>query len=163
MTDYPYEPPERVFQDTLLAFKDFEMASTWSVRVEADPLGPVNKLVTLMKGQRRIKSTLCPVPVGARVRCRQDWMDDPSHPYEGPLGKGFQFTRWPAWIVEVNGERVLEVRERDTHPLTPPKPAVPLWKRMRDVLREQARADVDWVAARLGYHREDHCDNYGDW
>ena len=71
-TEIPYEPPRREFADTLLAFRDFEMASAWGVRVEPDPLGPVNKIVSLRRGGRRVKSVLCPVPVGAKVQLVRD-------------------------------------------------------------------------------------------
>ena len=72
MTDYPYEPPERMFSDTMLAFRDFELASTWGVRVEADPLGPVNKIVRLMHGGKSVRGALWPVPAGAVVRLARD-------------------------------------------------------------------------------------------
>lgn len=33
MTDYPYEPPERMFSDTMLAFRDFERTRAhWRLR-----------------------------------------------------------------------------------------------------------------------------------
>lgn len=58
MTDYPYEPPERMLSDTLLAFRDFELASTWGVRVENDWLGDVNQIVSLMHVGKRIREPL---------------------------------------------------------------------------------------------------------
>lgn len=164
MTDYPYQPPEREYADTMLAFRDFELASTWAVRVEPDPLGPVNKIVTLMRGGQRVRSVLCPVPVGADVRCGYDagsprvrlW----SASFEdlGDVGEPY---RPPTWYVEVDGRRVIDVPEHETYPPRPPAPRVPLWQRMRRALREQVRTDADWIAKRLGYHRE--CECGGDW
>lgn len=163
MTDYPHEPPERMFADTILAFKDFQMASAWSVRVSADPLGPVNKIVSLMRGGKRIKSVLCLVPAGANVRLVREegsgyrgwdhsWNQVPVSVY-----RNFPPYREPGWRVEVNGETVLTVTDAEMRPpyVAPPPP--PLWTRMRKVLREQVRADVDWVAGRLGYHRDEDC------
>jgi hypothetical protein len=163
MTDYPYQPPEREFADTILAFRDFELASTWSVRVEPDPLGPVNKIVTLMRGGQRVCSVLCPVPVGASVRVIReegtprvrlwsfDWDElDDVMPY------------WPpGWRVEVDGRTVLTVTDAEMHTPASPPPPVPLWRRMRQALREQLRTDADWIAKRLGYHRDGECG--GDW
>jgi hypothetical protein len=31
MTDHPYQPPERQFADTMLAYRDFVIAGAWSV------------------------------------------------------------------------------------------------------------------------------------
>lgn len=168
MTVYPYEPPERMYQDTILAFKDFQMASTWSVRVEPDPLGPVNKIVTLMRGQYRVKSVLAPVPAEAVVKAGYDggtgwsmfgglgWRalsglgEDPEpEPYRPPL-----------WFVEVDDRRVLEVPEHETWPPTPPSPPVPLWRRFRHWTTRHARTAADGLAGRLGYHTNDNC---GEW
>ena len=73
MTDYPYEPPSASSATPCWRSGDFELASTWGVRVENDPLGPVNKIVRLMRGQRReIASVLWPVPDDATVRLVRD-------------------------------------------------------------------------------------------
>lgn len=167
MTDYPYEPPQREFQDTILAFNDFVKAGAWSAHVENDPLGTVNKVVSLVCSGRVIKSVLWPVPAGMAVACGYDsgsprirsWTSS----WEQVAAPWDSEVRPPSWYVTVGGTRVIDVPEHETRLPIQPKPAVPLWKRMRTVLKEQVRADADWIAARLGYHREDHCDNYGDW
>lgn len=164
MTFVRYQPPERMYADTMLAFKDFELASTWGVQIDPDPLGPVNKIVTLMRGRHRVKSVLCPVGVGATVRCGYDpgsprvrlW--SASFDYLGDVGEPY---REPTWYVEVDGRRAIEVPERETYPPITPTPPVPLWRRMRTVLREQVRTDADSIAKRLGYHRDGACG--GDW
>lgn len=165
MTDYPYEPPQREFGDTLLAFADFQMASAWSVRVSADPLGPVNKIVTLMRGGRRIKTVLCRVPVGATVRLVRD--EGSGYRVWGPTWRQLNNADYdlppyqePGWRVEVNDRTVLAVTDAEMIPPRPPAPKVPLWTRMRRVLRDQVRADADWITGRLGYHRNDEC---GGW
>jgi hypothetical protein len=114
VTVIPYEPPDREFTDTMLAFRDFDLASTWSVSIEPDPLGPVNNIVTLMRGRRRIKSAL------------------------------------------------LAVTDAEMQPPRAPAPRVPLWRRMPQVLREQVRADADWIAGRLGYHRDERCTGWDE-
>lgn len=168
MTEHiAYEPPERMFADTLLAFKDFEMASTWRVRVSADPLGPVNRIVSLMRGGQRIKSVLCPVPAGTSVRLVRDegaWniqelfalRDANWRTGEAPTID----IRPPGWRIEVDGKTVLTVTDAEMRPPRPLAPTIPLWTRMRRVFREQVRADFDWAAGKLGFHRADEC---GGW
>lgn len=169
MTIHLYEPPQRQFTDAFLSFIDYRNAGTWAALVESDPLGPVNKIVSLMRGQRRVKSVLCPVPAGADVRVVRDergWTIDEV--------LALQNTRWlmddnigtlpdprePGWRIEINGRTVLSVTDAEMRtPYTPPPPP-PLWHRMRTALREQLRADVDAVAKRLGFHRADEC---GGW
>lgn len=176
MTDQPdgtwarminYEPPPREYADTLLAFRDMQLASTFRVQVQADPLGGPNSILTLMRGHHRVKSVLHPVPAGSAIRLGHDsgggyrvWGAD-----WGQLNNAdYNLPEWrsPSWWVEVDGVRVIDVPERETYPPRPPAPKVPLWQRMRQVLREQARADVDRIAARLGYHRADECTGWDE-
>lgn len=167
-----YHPEPSGFNDTLLAFQVFA-GPRISALIEPDPLGPINKLVTLMVGERRIRTTLCHVPPGAQVRVVRD---------EGAwtLGNLFAFRDrlWdsrgsaepepaidiqpPGWRIEINGRTVLTVTDAKMAPPRPPAPRVPLWRRMRRAMREQLRADADWIAGRLGYHRDDECSG-GDW
>ena len=161
MTDYPYEPPEREFSDTLLAFRDFELASTWGVRVENDPLGPVNKIVRLMRGQRRLKSVLWPVSPGADVRLVRDagtprvtiwaanWTPIDELPYR-PAG----------WRIEVDGTTVLSITDAEiSAPATLRRP-IPWRTRAQWRLRKWFYAAVDRVVVPLGYHHEDDCGDY---
>ncbi len=171
MTDYPYEPPERPFNDTLLAFKDFELASTWGVRVENDPLGPVNKIVRLMRGQRRIASVLWPVPDDATVRLVRD-----DGYYSLAALHGFRKQLWdsrgtdqpppkmdmrPAgWRVEVNGTTVLSVADSQIATPAPLRRPIPWRTRAQWRLRRWFYAAVDRVVVPLGYHHEDDCGDY---
>jgi len=173
MSDYiPYEPPESAFSDTLLAFKVFAGPRIGAI-IEPDPLGPVNKIVTLMCGQRRIKSVLTPVPKGAVVRLVRDegmWtlrnvvalrerLWDSRGSGEPPPAIDI---RPPGWRVEVDGKTVLAVTDVEMAPPRPPAPRVPLWRRMRKALREQVRADADRIAHKLGYHRDDDCTGWDE-
>ena len=170
MTDYPYEPPERQFSDTLLAYRMYA-GPYMAARVEPDPLGPVNKIVSLLRGQRRVKSVLCPVPAGADARVVRDeggWTMREVFALRERIwdsrGRGEQPelppVREPGWRIEIDGRTVLAVTDAEMRtPYTPPPPP-PLWHRMRTALREQLRADVDAVAKRLGFHRVDEC---GGW
>jgi hypothetical protein len=170
---HAYQPPERELASTILAFRDLQMAATWSVRVSSDPLGPVNRIVSLMNGNQRVKSVLYPVGVGDTVRLIRDKggyrMDDlfamkpASH---GPLGDidpdPLPSWREPGWRVEVNGRTVLAVTDAELAPPRPPVPRIPLWRRMRQAWVEQARADADAVAGRLGYHRAGECTGWDE-
>lgn len=139
------------------------------LRVWNDPLGPVNKIVALVREDGTlVVSKLHPVPVGAEVRLG----------YEGPqynLGPGWQaivggklpewrrhYRPYALWTVTVDGRRILEVPEHETWPPTPPPPPIPLWQRMRRAWTEQWRADVDRVMGRLGWHRDGACGGE-DW
>lgn len=161
MKDYPYKPHVHV------AFRT--IAAQWFARVEDDPRGPVNQIVTLMHGQKRIKSALWPVPEGATVRVIRDgggysiddlialkaayWRTE----YGQKVATVHIPARQPGWRVEVNGKTVLTVTDDEMRPPRPPAPKTPLWTRMWKVLREQLRSDTDWLAGKLGYHRDDEC------
>ena len=94
MTDTCTSPRASVL-DTMLAFRDFELASTWGVRVESDPLGPVNKIVRLMRGQRCLKSVLWPVPAGADVRLVRSlpWLARRGRRHHSPVDRRRRFPR----------------------------------------------------------------------
>lgn len=168
--DIHYAPPERQYQDSLLTFKDWQMASTWGVRVENDPLGPVNKIVTLMRGQQRVKSVLWPVPDPSNVELMRDtgaWSIDEvsklTHIFWNSRAAGEPppeiNVRVPGWRIEVDGTTVLTVTDAEMRePYTPP--TIPLWRRMVSALRDQFQSDADSVAKRFGYHRSDDC---GEW
>lgn len=159
----PYEPPAREFADTMLAFKDFQLASTWGVRVESDPLGPVNSIVRLMRGNRPVKSVLTRVQAGATVRLVRDsgqltirevfdfqeriWAarEVGGNPIE------IESIQPPGWRVEVDGKTVLAVTDIEMQPPTPPAPRVPLWRRFRYWTATRARSAADGLAGRLGY------------
>lgn len=172
MTEYPYQPPAREFADTLLAYRDFGIASTWSARVEPDPLGPVNKIVRLMRGSTPVKAALARVPAGASVRLVRDegaW----SINHLTALRNALWDTRGgkespkvdaplpPGWRIEIDGDTVLSVTDTELRPPYTPPPPPPLHRRLWTALREQARTDTDRIAALLGYHRDDKCGS--DW
>jgi hypothetical protein len=163
MTEIAYEPPEREFNDTLLAFRDMQMRDSMSAMIEPDPLGDVNRIVTLVRNtgsrQHRIKSVLCRVPKGAEVELvyentptttilDSDWA--PIHRWAGRH----------VWAVKVDGKRVIEVPDSETHPPTLPRPTVPLSRRLRSWATKLARSAADGLAGRLGYHRAGEC---GGW
>lgn len=168
MTDYPYEPPERQFADTLLAFRDFELASTWGVRVENDPLGPVNKIVRLMHGGKSVRGALWPVRADAVVRLMRDegyWSiahlralqdalwDSRGTDRPGPIIEMHP----PGWRIEVDGTTVVSVPDEIKPPLRRPIP----WRtRAQWRLRKWFYAAVDRVVVPLGYHHGDDCGDY---
>lgn len=172
MTEFvPYEPPQLQLADTMLAYRDLQRASTWGVRIDADPLGPVNRIVTLMRGTTRVASILCPVPAGATVRLVRDegaWNIDALFALRDANwrtgDKPDIDIRPPGWRVEIAGRTVLAVTDAEMHTPTP-APHVPWYLRahraMRRALIAQARTDADAIANRLGYHRDDTCG--GDW
>lgn len=165
--EYPYEPPEREFADTLLAYRDFVTASMWSVRIEPDPLGDVNRIVTLMCGDRRVKSVLCPASEALTARVGYD----PGTPLIRCWSPGWRELaglpgidpepyRPPSWYVEVDGERIIDVPESQTWPPRTPPPRTPLGRRARQAVLRQMRAGADRITGWLGYHRADEC---GGW
>lgn len=167
-TFIPYEPPEPMYQDTMLAFKAFS-APQMAALIEPDPLGPVNKIVSLIAGVRRVKSVLCRVPAEARVEVSYEsggWTIDEVFALRQRIwdsrGTGekpeLPPSRVPGWYISIDDRVVLHATEAEVNPpstWTPPR--IPLWQRMRRALTEQLRTDADALAKRLGYHREDDC------
>lgn len=174
MTYIPYEPPESHYSDTLMAFKVFAGPRMAAV-IDADPLGPVNRIVRLVQGERRIKSALCRVPVGATVRLVRDEgslsireVFDSMERIWAARGVGghpieIEKIHPPGWRIEVDGRTVLAVTDAELRPPYTPPPPPPLWHRMREALRHQLRADADAIAKRLGYHRDGQCEGDDDW
>lgn len=166
----PYEPPEREFSDAILAFRDFELATTWAVRIEPDPLGPVNRIVKLMHGRHRVGLALYPIRAGSEVRLVRDeggysieelfaardaqWRTE----YGKRVATVHVPFRVPGWRVEVDGRTVLTVPDEHTPYVVP---RVPLRRRLRSWATKRARSAADGAAGRLGYHREGECG--GDW
>lgn len=171
MTTYvSYEPPRREFADTMLAFKDFEMASSWGARIAPDPLGPVNKIISVMYGGRRVgKAVLWHVPAGAVVKLvrvsdgytidelfalREQFYKFGRDAYSAP---NLSARRAAGWAIEVDGREVLYVPDSEIWPPTPVAP-VP-WRlravqRVRTRLQGWGRAVGDRVASRFGYVHE---------
>ena len=153
--------------DTFTAFQAFvEAGLSCSVRVAItpDPLGPVNRIVTLRNGERRVKATLRRVPAGAKVELIHEhgmrysglgWRTLNGLPEE-PEPEW----RAPGWYVHLDGQVVLYATAAEVWPL-PPVPPVP-WRvrarrAARRVIRERVRPHADRIAERLGYHRDDDC------
>lgn len=169
MTVIGPEPDPNAFESTLTAFRAFAGPAV-TVRIDPDPLGPVNKIVTLMDGERRIGSTLAHIPVGATVRLLRDeggWTMQEAFALRDRLWDArllgvtpFEIeVQPPGWRVEVNDRCVLQVL--DTRPPLPPPPKIPWHRRVRRAVTRRARAAADAVATRLGYHRDGQCEGDG--
>lgn len=184
MTTIAYQPPKRMFADTLMAFKDFEMASAWSARIDPDPLGPVNRIVSIWHGKRRVKAGLAHVPVGANVELIHEpggsYTIGDLHAMAGRMWdrRGYLSTdgipdplpprRAPGWYVTVDGRTVLYASDAEIWPAPKPIPVGAL-KSAQDRaqaakrwLLAQPRAATDRLARRLGYHREDECTGWDE-
>lgn len=174
MTYIPYEPPRPEFESALTAFQVIA-GPRMAVRIDADPLGPVNRIVRLMAGERCIKSALAHIPAGATVRLLRD---------EGSISIREVFAHrerlWdvrevggtpieitaiqpPGWRVEVDARTVLQVLDSELRPPPPPLPKIPWRRRTRRKIDRRARAAADAVAKRLGYHRDGECEGDDDW
>ena len=173
VSHYPYRPSHREYADTILAFNDFR-DSAWSARISPDPLGPVNKIVSLMRGDRVMAKALTHVPAGAKVALVRDsggyGIDEVfalRSAFWDSRGAGkpppeTPFPRPPGWRIKINGRTVLAVTDRELAPPRPPAPKQPLRQRIIQDLREQWRHDCDTVAAKLGYHRAEKCTGWDD-
>lgn len=170
MTVINYVPPEPMFADTLLAFKAFA-APQMSVHISPDPLGPVNKILTLMAGNRRIKSVLWPVGVGAKVQVGHNaGMGGYFSPYSGPGWRALngysdpepEPYRPPSWYVTVDGHRVIDVPDHEMRPPISPMSRIPLRTRIKQAATREARKLASRIAKPFGYHHEDDC-NGSDW
>lgn len=159
-----YEPPGPRLHDTLLAYHRLT-APQIGVTISADPLGPVNKVVRLVRrhGDRdhTIKAALVHVPQGARVAVERhygrpqitlwtEWWQEIARDPGSPAG----------WYVTVDDRVVLRATEAEC---APPPPVAPrsAWRiRLRRNAAGRARAVADRAAARLGYRR---ADEEADW
>lgn len=127
-----------------------------SMRVECDPLGPVNKIVRLVRPDgSTIKAALHPVGVGQTVTFGKEpptywagpgWRhlagfeDEPPRDPRSPFGR---------YYAEVDGVRVLEVSDKEIYPAVKLS-HVPIRLRAKMWLIERA----DRFAEKFGYHRE---------
>lgn len=139
------------------------------VQIKPDPLGDVNRIVTLIIGNRHVRSVLTRVPNGAAVKVGYQagqflpWLSGPGwralvgipEP-EGPVGPE---PILPCYYVEVDGRRVLEVPEHETYPPAQPQP---LLRRLRHWTIQRAHSAADGLAGRLGHHREDACEEWNE-
>lgn len=162
MTTYPYRPPGRELSDTMLAYRDWKLASTWSVRVDSDPLGPVNKVVRLMRGVQQVRAALARVPEGADVRLVRDEGAGYMEWFLAAREAFWEFreiemTPPPGWRVEVDGETVLSVTDAEIAPEPPVRRSAPFWVRARRWVSTRTRSFADGAARRYGYHRDGEC------
>lgn len=173
-TFLPYQPPPAT--DVLTAYAAFsEIPPGFGILIEDDPKGPVNKIVSLVRGNldgqhERIKAALWPagnVSSVALLRVRSGYTltelfalrerrwntTDPQEPLP---------PRPPAgWYVEIDHHTALFVSEADIWPtralLAPPR--VSWHVRARQTVRfhvhARARQLGDAIAHRLGYVHED--------
>lgn len=169
LQEVAYTPPERMFAGTLTAFQDFVHAGAGvTARVDEYPFGPLNKIITLMVGQRRTRSVVWPVNKGDRVTVGRHpgraWSYGPGwRALTGgtdPVAE--QGRLLPGWYVEVNGFRVIEVDDADLWPPVPPAPRVPWSTRACRALVARRRVLLDRIAGRYGYHHDDTCGG-GGW
>jgi len=169
MTTYPYQPPARELESVITAFRDFELANTWSVRVEPDPLGPVNRIVRLMRWGTQVAAVLARVPEGADVRLVRDEgsitirevFDHQQRIWAAREVGGYpvdiEAIHPPGWRVEVDDETVLSVTDAEIAPKPPQLPPKPFWVRVRRWVSTRTRSAVDGLAGRYGYRRDDGC------
>ena len=138
--------------DTLLAFQAFVDAGNTrnvSVAIKPDPLGPVNRIVELRNGDRRVKAALCRVPAGATVELvhRRSGFDLPelfayNHRLWDTRGRHsladaeveLPTYRPPGWYIEIDGQTVLYATEAEVWPL-PPAPPIPWRVRTKRAVR----------------------------
>lgn len=167
MTIINYEPPQPEFESVVSAFQ-LIAGSRMAVRIDPDPLGPVNRIVRLMTGERCIRAALAHIPVGATVRLLRDessWSISEVFALRDELwdargeGRPFEIPKAqpPGWRVEVNDRTVLQVLDHEMY--SPPTiPKAPWRHRARHTLNCRLRAAADAVAGRLGYHRDGECE-----
>lgn len=162
------------FDDTFGAFAAFrDQRPGVCATIEADPLGPVNRIVRIcrVQGGHRIpvKAVLVPIAAGTTVTLSRDetawsigevmtfregsWRIPPEHPV--PLR---ELPTAPGWRIDVDGQTVLRVPDSDIWP-QPPGPRVPMRQRAtqaaKRAARERARQVGDAIAHRFGYIRDD--------
>ncbi|WP_117406446.1 hypothetical protein [Mycobacterium marinum] len=157
-------PDGAEYDDTVLTFSHIAGGGI-TARIDPDPLGPVNKIVSIMNGGRRICSVLAHIPTGAKVELHHygsysievfspgacwrslAYGDDDSQPVLKP----------PHWCVEVNGRTILEVPDHELWPDIP-APKTPWRRRTWRAINTRIRAVADALAMRLGYHRNGECE-----
>lgn len=154
-----YEPPAPRLHDTLLAYHRLT-APQIGVTVSPDPLGPVNKIVRLVRRHgdydHTIKAALTHIPEGAHIAVEHTagrpsltlWTEsfeeiarDPGCP--------------PGWYVTVDDRVVLRATDDECRPPLPPPPPLPWRARVRRTVNTRVRSAADRMAARLGYRRDD--------
>ena len=153
MTEYSYQPPKRELEDTLLAFQDFQKINS-GIRctVKPDPLGTVNRIISIEAHGKAIKSVLWPVPAGVTVKLGTG--GSRYTPFGGPHDEQYKA---PHWWVEVNERRILEVPEHETWP-DHPAPPVPWRTRLPRHTHKLGRTVADRIAHKFGYIHPDEQD-----
>jgi hypothetical protein len=162
--DYVPQPP--MFESTISAFQAMYGGPSISLRIAPDPLGPVNKILSVVRNDRtgstRVgKSVLYPIRAGSVVNL----VHDNDHAADSTLYDGHwtPLHRWggiDVWAVTVDDKRILEVPHAATVPDVPARPAAPRWRRFRSWATKRARSTTDGLAGRLGYHRDHECQGY---
>lgn len=123
------------------------------VIVRTDPLGPVNKILTIVRHNgdgtaTGLKSRLYPIRAGQAVQLVHD------------VGAWDLIGGGPAWRVEVDEQTVLTLTDAElwTPSVAPP---VPLWRRFRHWTARTARSITDGLTGRHRHLHEGECG--GDW
>lgn len=169
-----YEPEPSMYESILTAYQKLS-GPVVGCLVEPDPLGPVNKIATLVVDGRRIKSVLWRIPAGADVQIRRahdGWTIDELFSLRSRMwdtrGQGepepqIEPPRMPGWCIEIDGHEVLYVPDCEIWP-RPTAPAVPWRERtrraVRSTLRTRARKVGDAIAHRFGYIHEDEASSW---
>ena len=132
-----------------LRYRAFGGYGPWLI-VKADPLGPVNKIITVNRVDgTRVRSMLYPVPTGAKVTLETVCDTNP-----------FGFSYGPSWAVKIDDTMIMRVPSHELLPDLVPVPKVPLKTQLRRKLGAVVERAADRVAARYGYHHRDDCDDY---
>lgn len=163
-----YDPPKPARESTFSAFQAIRGGPSVSLGIAPDPLGPVNRILSLVRNDRggstRLgKSVLYPIRAGQAISLVRDEGGPRIRAWSATwddLGEPFGLARVPGWRVEIDERTVLAVTDDEMRtPYVPPR--VPLRRRLRSWATRHARTAADRLAGRLGYHREDECG--GDW
>ncbi|SBS73839.1 hypothetical protein MHPYR_180085 [uncultured Mycobacterium sp.] len=179
MTYVAYEPEQA--GDVFSAFRAMRHHSV-GVMISPDPLGPVNRIVSLVRGERRIKSVLVPrlSLVGAEVKIHhessgytitelfalssQQWDSRGYRATNGiPEPPPLPPRRDPGWYVTIDGQVALYASDSEIWPLPPVEPVpwrVRTHRAAKRAITARARRATDAIARRFGYVHEDEA---GDW
>lgn len=147
---------DELLEDTILAFHAFA-GPTIGVAIKDDPFGPLNKIVRFTRNNEPIgPAALYPVHAMSSVVVGRGYRTG----YE-PSPWSFINIYSSVWYIEIDGKRILEAHPYDLEPPLPPRPPIPLRRRVRIAYDRRRRAALDAIAHRLGYVHEDSIES--DW
>lgn len=135
----------------------------WSgmrVTVEPDPLGPVNKVVTLWNAGVRVRSVLCPVSKDSTVTLGSNpgnWLSNAMGPsWREMMGEPRVERKFvpPHYYVDIDEKRIITVDERDTWGTWPK-----IEKSLRRRFDKWRREIPARIMKRFGYIPDHECEN----